>query len=239
MMAANKRIVWTRADDGGVSITIPAIGSRMVGEISLKDGVATVLTEERNVPAVMDDEGNIVEEQKIVHDPLRNVQFDPSVPLRNALARIGLQSTWTPEKMLKVDVVYTETESDFLARVQAKAVPTDATNVHICDDTDIPERDEFRNALRQTNAAPPVVDMREARILKTDTIRTERNKRLSDEDIKYMRADEAGDNDEKVVIATKKQALRDLPATIQPDLEDISTAKALGSFEPPWPTGRR
>jgi len=238
-MAANKRIVWTRADDGGVSITIPAIGSRMVGEISLKDGVATVLTEERNVPAVMDDEGNIVEEQKIVHDPLRNVQFDPSVPLRNALARIGLQSTWTPEKMLKVDVVYTETESDFLARVQAKAVPTDATNVHICDDTDIPERDEFRNALRQTNAAPPVVDMREARILKTDTIRTERNKRLSDEDIKYMRADEAGDNDEKVVIATKKQALRDLPATIQPDLEDISTAKALGSFEPPWPTGRR
>jgi hypothetical protein len=211
----------------------------MVGEISLKDGVATVLTEERNVPAVMDDEGNIVEEQKIVHDPLRNVQFDPSVPLRNALARIGLQSTWTPEKMLKVDVVYTETESDFLARVQAKAVPTDATNVHICDDTDIPERDEFRNALRQTNAAPPVVDMREARILKTDTIRTERNKRLSDEDIKYMRADEAGDNDEKVVIATKKQALRDLPATIQPDLEDISTAKALGSFEPPWPTGRR
>jgi hypothetical protein len=211
----------------------------MVGEISLKDGVATVLTEERNVPAAMDGEGNIVEEQKIVHDPLRNVQFDPSVPLRNALARIGLQSTWTPEKMLKVDVVYTETESDFLARVQAKAVPTDATNVHICDDTDIPERDEFRNALRQTNAAPPVVDMREARILKTDTIRTERNKRLSDEDIKYMRADEAGDNDEKVVIATKKQALRDLPATIQPDLEDISTAKALGSFEPPWPTGRR
>jgi hypothetical protein len=235
-MAVNKRIVWTRADDGGVSITIPAIGSRMVGEISLKDGAATILTEERNVPAVMDDEGNIVEEQKIVHDPIRNVQFDPSVPLRNALARIGLQSTWTPEKMLLVDVVYTETETDFLARVQAKAVPADATNVHICDDTDIPERDEFRNALRQTNAAPPVVDMREARILKTDTIRVERNKRLSDEDIRYTQADEAGDGAEKTVIATKKQALRDLPATIQPDLEDISTAKALGSFEPPWPS---
>jgi len=235
-MPVNKRIVWTRADDGGVSITIPAIGSRMVGEISLKDGVATILTEERIVPAVMDDEGNIVEKQKIVHDPLRNAQFNPSVPLRNALARIGLKSTWTPEKMLKVDVVYTETESDFLARVQAKAVPADATNVHICDDTDIPERDEFRNALRQTNAAPPVVDMREARILKTDTIRTERNNRLSDEDISYTKADEAGDNDEKVVIAAKKQKLRDLPATIQPALEDIATAKALGSFEPSWPS---
>ena len=217
MMTANKRIVWTRADDGGVSITIPAIGSRMVGEISLKDGVATILTDENN-------------------DPIRTVQFNPSVPLRNALAGIGLKSTWTPEKMLKVDVVYTETESDFLARVQAKAVPADATNVHICDDTDIPERDEFRNALRQTNAAPPIIDMPEARILKTDTIRTERNKRLSDEDISYTKADEAGDNDEKVVIAAKKQKLRDLPATIQPDLDDISTAKALGSFEPPWPS---
>jgi hypothetical protein len=234
-MTVNKRIVWTRADDGGVSITIPAIGSRMVGEISLKEGVATILTEERVIPDVIDAKGNIVKEQKIVHDPLRNVQFNPPVPLRNALARIGLQSTWTPEKMLLVDVVYTETESDFLARVQAKAVPADATNVYICDDTDIPERDEFRNALRQTSAAPPVVDMHEARILKTDTIRVERNKRLLEEDINYMKADEAGDNDEKVAIAAKKQKLRDLPATTQPDLEDISTAKALGLFEPLWP----
>jgi hypothetical protein len=66
-------------------------------------------------------------------------------------------------------------------------------------------------------------------------IRPERNERLVALDIDYMRADEAGDTAEKERVAVVKQELRDLPATIQPDLDKIDQPEELEAYEPTWP----
>lgn len=92
----------------------------------------------------------------------------------------------------------------------------------------------FRGAWRR-NGNGIDVDMPIARIIKTSRIRKERDERLAVEDIAYMRADERNDQAEKTRIAAKKQALRDLPATVQTDLEAITTPKELEAFEPVWP----
>ena len=79
------------------------------------------------------------------------------------------------------------------------------------------------------------VDMPKARIIKTNLVRAERDTRLATEDIELMKAEEGGNVGEATQIKAKKQALRDLPTTIQPDLEAIMTPEALEAYEPAWP----
>lgn len=128
-----------------------------------------------------------------------------------------------------------ETEDDFIERCRVVGVPGDATNVVVIEAADQPIR-AFRNAWRQTGAQAPRTDMSLARAIKTDQIRVERDTRLALEDTAYMRADETGDTAEKARIAVKKQALRDLPATIQPLLSAAATPKTLEAWQPVWPT---
>jgi len=80
------------------------------------------------------------------------------------------------------------------------------------------------------------LDMSKARAIKTDHIRPERNERLVTLDIDYIRADEGDDTVEKQRIANVKQTLRDLPATIQSDLDAIDQPEELEAYEPTWPT---
>jgi hypothetical protein len=77
--------------------------------------------------------------------------------------------------------------------------------------------------------------MAKARTIRIDQIRPERDKRLVALDVDYMRADEAGDGSVKQRIAATKQALRDLPAAVQPELDAIATPEALEAWEPSWP----
>ena len=77
--------------------------------------------------------------------------------------------------------------------------------------------------------------MSKARTIKTGQIRPERNKRLADLDVSYIRADEAGDTATKEKIAVQKQKLRDFPATIQSDLNALDTPDKLEKFQPTWP----
>jgi len=65
---------------------------------------------------------------------------------------------------------------------------------------------------------PVSVNMTKARAIHLEEIRKVRNAELVKEDITFMRAVEAGDTDTQATIATKKQTLRDLPATF-----DITT----------------
>ena len=65
---------------------------------------------------------------------------------------------------------------------------------------------------------PVNVNMAKARAIHLEEIRKVRNAELVKEDITFMRAVEAGDTDTQATIATKKQTLRDLPATF-----DITT----------------
>ena len=65
---------------------------------------------------------------------------------------------------------------------------------------------------------PIGVNMTKARAIHLEQIRRGRNAELAKEDITFMRAVEAGDTDTQATIATKKQTLRDIPATF-----DITT----------------
>ena len=65
---------------------------------------------------------------------------------------------------------------------------------------------------------PIGVNMTKARAIHLEQIRRVRNAELAKEDITFMRAVEAGDPDTQATIATKKQTLRDIPATF-----DITT----------------
>jgi len=103
------------------------------------------------------------------------------------------------------------------------------------EDVTFPINRTFRSAWKRGEGAIDV-DMPTARIIKTDEIRPERNERLAALDIDYMRADEAGDTAEKERVAVVKQTLRDLPATIQPDLEAIDQPEELEAYGPTWPT---
>ena len=129
----------------------------------------------------------------------------------------------------------TETEALNLTR-EAQGIPANAANLVVVEATDLPYFGTFgRFAWKQNGAVIPVFDMARARPIKTDQIRIERDARLVQEDIAYIRADEAGDTAEKARIAAKKQALRDLPVTIQPQLDALATPKALEAWQPTWP----
>ena len=65
---------------------------------------------------------------------------------------------------------------------------------------------------------PINVNMTKARAIHLEKIRLVRNAELVKEDVTFMRAVEAGDTDTQATIATKKQTLRDIPASF-----DITT----------------
>ena len=63
-----------------------------------------------------------------------------------------------------------------------------------------------------------------------DKIRLVRNKQLADLDVSFMRAVETGDASELVRIASEKQALRDIPQTLDLTTDTPEELKAI------WPT---
>ena len=79
---------------------------------------------------------------------------------------------------------------------------------------------------------PVNVDMTKARAIHLAEIRRVRNEELVKEDVTFMRAVEDGDTDAQATIKTKKQTLRDLPATF-----DITTdADTPEKLKAKWPT---
>jgi hypothetical protein len=136
----------------------------------------------------------------------------------------------TPEWLAEFD-----TEKAGMDALRLKDVPTGSTNIHECDQDDLPYRGSFRNAWEQSRESPPILNLSLARAIKTNQIRPERNERLAALDIDYMRADEAADAPAKAHIAARKQKLRDLPATIQPDLAELDTPEVLEAYQPAWP----
>ena len=79
---------------------------------------------------------------------------------------------------------------------------------------------------------PVNVNMTKARAIHLEKIRLVRNAELAKEDITFMRAVEAGDTDTQATIATKKQTLRDIPASF-----DITTGvDTPEKLKAKWPT---
>ena len=79
---------------------------------------------------------------------------------------------------------------------------------------------------------PIVINMAKARAVHMDVIRVSRNNELAKEDINYMKALEAGDTSAQDAVKTKKQALRDIPATF-----DLTTGvSTTDQLKAKWPT---
>ena len=79
---------------------------------------------------------------------------------------------------------------------------------------------------------PVNVNMDKARAIHLEEIRRVRNEDLVKEDVTFMRAVEDGDTDAQNTIKTKKQTLRDLPATFD-ITTDVDTPDKLKAK---WPT---
>ena len=79
---------------------------------------------------------------------------------------------------------------------------------------------------------PVNVNMTKARAIHLTEIRRVRNAELAKEDITFMRAVEAGDTSAQAAVATKKQTLRDIPATFD-ITTDVDTPEKLKAK---WPT---
>ena len=79
---------------------------------------------------------------------------------------------------------------------------------------------------------PINVNMTKARAIHLEEIRRVRNEELVKEDVTFMRAVEADDTDAQATIKTKKQTLRDLPATFD-ITTDVDTPEKLKAK---WPT---
>ena len=126
-----------------------------------------------------------------------------------------------------------ETEDDFLTRVQSRSVPDGATNIQIIEDSDVPTDRTFRDAWKATEKVIDV-DMPKARVIKTELLRQERNEKFKPFDAAFRLADEKGDADARKAIGDKRQALRDMPATIQDDLNKLDTPDKLKAFNPSW-----
>ena len=79
---------------------------------------------------------------------------------------------------------------------------------------------------------PINVNMTKARAIHLEEIRKVRNSELVKEDVTFMRAVETGDASAQSTIATKKQTLRDIPATF-----DITTGVTTPELlKAKWPS---
>ena len=79
---------------------------------------------------------------------------------------------------------------------------------------------------------PVNVNMTKARAIHLEKIRLVRNAELVKEDVNMLKAIEAGNTSEQSTVATKKQTLRDIPATFD-ITTGVTTPEALKAR---WPS---
>lgn len=107
-------------------------------------------------------------------------------------------------------------------------IPTDASNVRIVDESDIPTNRTFRNAWVDTGNSV-THDITKCREIHKSRLRDWRAPKLLALDIAYQRADEAGDGAQKKQIANEKQLLRDI--TKNPSIASANTVEELCALE--------
>ena len=91
----------------------------------------------------------------------------------------------------------------------------------------------FRNCWRES-AGKIGINMPLARIQRMAEIRAERDALLDESDKDKARLDDVGTANQKQAMATYRQALRDLPASV--DVESITTPEELEAFAPAMPS---
>ena len=92
-------------------------------------------------------------------------------------------------------------------------------------------RDGKDGAWEMDTDGTPKVNMTKARAVHMDTIRVSRDAELVKEDLNMLKALEAGDSSAQGTVNTKKQTLRDIPATFD-ITTDVDTPEKLNAK---WP----
>lgn len=121
---------------------------------------------------------------------------------------------------------WAETEEDFVARIAARDVPENATDIGVVDVEEIPGDRTYRGAWNPDLS----IDMDTARTIHRDAMREVRAPLLAALDVSYVRADEAGDAAAKQAVAAQKQALRDVTAD-----RAIDAAQTAAELKTIWP----
>lgn len=100
----------------------------------------------------------------------------------------------------------------------------------------LPNDRRFRNCWKYDGAAQKtVVDLPSARAQVLSEIRVKRDSLLADSDKLLLRAQDQGNAAAVAKLQPYRQALRDLPATVQPQLDAINDPAVLGTFTPTYP----
>jgi hypothetical protein len=119
---------------------------------------------------------------------------------------------------------------DYILRQEIKRGLIKKDSYWIVDKADLPPDREYFNAWEWDDGA--TVNMTKARAIHLAEIRRVRNLELDKEDINMLKAIEAGDASAQSTVATKKQVLRDLPATFD-ITTDVGTPELLKGK---WPS---
>lgn len=132
-----------------------------------------------------------------------------------------------------------ESESAYLDRIALRtlnAVPSLADCVRLpdVDASELPSR-RFRSCWRPNVRRSVAVDVPLARAQLLAEVRAERNVRLLASDADKQRLDDLGTPQQKQQLAAYRQALRDLPTSVQQDLEALTDSTALERYAPTWP----
>jgi len=122
---------------------------------------------------------------------------------------------------LKEKGIIFKDDSEVLNWIIAKDVPNDKA-YRVIDVSDLPSFRDFRNAWIDTGSEISH-DMAKANEIKRDQLREIRKPILEKLDVDYMQADEVKDENTKIDIASKKQALRDVTAFV--DMKDVEALK--------------
>ena len=97
----------------------------------------------------------------------------------------------------------------------------------------IPTDRTFRDAWADTTPELVIdVDMPKARNIHLESIRIKRNAELAKLDVKAIKAQDMGNVETLAQIRTRKQELRDLPATLAPTLASAVSVDALKAIQP-------
>lgn len=97
-----------------------------------------------------------------------------------------------------------------------------------------PANRRFRNQWR-INGGVVGVDLALARQQRLREIRDDRNARLTASDQTRVRLMDQGTQAQIDAYKTYRQALRDLPTTVQNDLAALTTANQIDQYQPVWP----
>jgi hypothetical protein len=115
-----------------------------------------------------------------------------------------------------------------LAKLVSQTIPK-GREFHVIDPKNLPTDRYFRNAWHCASGVVGV-NMDKARDIHLEHLRAKRNEKLRAMDVQFQRALETKDELSQAEIAAKKQALRDMPSTV--DLNTLPTLEEIKACVP-------